>query len=154
MVSLQKNSWKPECPIRWLTLVKNICFRLLCWKPCFKNQYGKLYLEIKYPVPSYNSICFFLAMLGLCCHAGSSSSCAARASRCLGFSCWALDAQASVAGAHGLSCSEARGIFLDQGSNLCLLHQQVASLPLSHQGNPIHYVWLTKNFFSFSFPQR
>ena len=28
------------------------------------------------------------------------------------------------------------GIFLDQGSNPCLLHWQVDSLSLSHQGNP------------------
>ena len=35
----------------------------------------------------------------------------------------------------GLSCSEACGIFLDQGSNLSFLHWQVDSLPLSHQGN-------------------
>ena len=34
--------------------------------------------------------------------------------------------------AHGLSCSEACGIFLDQGSNPCLLHWQVDSLQLSH----------------------
>ena len=36
--------------------------------------------------------------------------------------------------AHRLSCSAARGIFRDQGSNLCPLHGQVDSLPLSHQG--------------------
>ena len=29
-----------------------------------------------------------------------------------------------------------RGFFLDQGSNPCLLHCQMDSLPLSHQGNP------------------
>ena len=34
---------------------------------------------------------------------------------------------------HWLSCSMACGIFLDQGSNPCLLHLQVDSLPLSHQ---------------------
>ena len=34
----------------------------------------------------------------------------------------------------GLSCSAARGIFPDQGWNLCLLHWQADSLPLSHQG--------------------
>ena len=39
--------------------------------------------------------------------------------------------------AHGLSCSEIFGILLDQGSNACLLHWQVDSFPLSHQGNPI-----------------
>ena len=28
------------------------------------------------------------------------------------------------------------GVFLDEGSNLCLLHRQVDSLPLNHQGSP------------------
>ena len=32
--------------------------------------------------------------------------------------------------AHGFSCSVACGIFLDRGSNLCLLHWQADSLPL------------------------
>ena len=36
----------------------------------------------------------------------------------------------------GLSSYAACGIFLPQGSNLCLLHWQVASLSLSHQGLP------------------
>ena len=39
----------------------------------------------------------------------------------------------SIAVAHGLSCSLACGIFLDQGLNSCLLHWRVDSLPLSHQ---------------------
>ena len=39
--------------------------------------------------------------------------------------------------AQGLGCSEACGIFLDQELNLCLLHQQVDSLPLSHLVNPV-----------------
>ena len=34
-----------------------------------------------------------------------------------------------------LSCSTACGIFPDQGLNLCLLHWQADSLPLSHQGS-------------------
>ena len=38
---------------------------------------------------------------------------------------------------HGLSCSVACGVFPDQGWNPCLLHWQVDSLPLSHQGSPI-----------------
>ena len=33
--------------------------------------------------------------------------------------------------AHGLSCSPASGIFLDQGSNLCPLHYMVDSSPPS-----------------------
>ena len=42
----------------------------------------------------------------------------------------------SVVVAHGLSCSTACGIFLDQGSNPCPLHQQADSYPLYHQGSP------------------
>ena len=42
---------------------------------------------------------------------------------------------------HGLSCSAACGIFLDQGSNLCLLHWQVDSLPLSHQGSLMLFIF-------------
>ena len=37
----------------------------------------------------------------------------------------------------GLSCPEARGIFPDQGLNLCLLCWQVDYLPLSYQGSPV-----------------
>ena len=37
---------------------------------------------------------------------------------------------------HGRSYSAACGIFPGQGLNLCLLHWQVDSLPLSHQGSP------------------
>ena len=35
-----------------------------------------------------------------------------------------------------LSCSEACGVFPNQGSNLCLLHWQADSLPLSPQDSP------------------
>ena len=38
--------------------------------------------------------------------------------------------------AHGPSCSAARGIFPDQGSNPCPLHWQADSQPLRHQGSP------------------
>ena len=37
---------------------------------------------------------------------------------------------------HGRSCSQACGIFPDQGSNPCPLHWQANSYPLSHQGSP------------------
>ena len=49
---------------------------------------------------------------------------------------WSRSSQSvgSVAVVHGLNCSEACGIFPNQGSNPCLLHWQVDSLPLSHQG--------------------
>ena len=42
----------------------------------------------------------------------------------------------SVTVAHGPSCSAARGIFPDQGSNPCPLHWQADSQPLRHQGSP------------------
>ena len=42
----------------------------------------------------------------------------------------------SVVVVHGLSCSEARGIFPDQGLNPCRLNWQVDSYPLLHQGSP------------------
>ena len=42
----------------------------------------------------------------------------------------------SVVVAHGRSCSAACGIFPDQGSNTCPLHQQADSQPLRHQGSP------------------
>ena len=41
----------------------------------------------------------------------------------------------SVVVAHGPSCSAARGIFPDQGSNACPLHWQADSQPLRHQGS-------------------
>ena len=44
--------------------------------------------------------------------------------------------RASVVVAHGLSCSAACGISLDQGSNPCPLHWQTDSQPLHHQGSP------------------
>ena len=69
---------------------------------------------------------------------GLLSSCSSQSSRCGSFSCSlvALGTQASVAAAcgllsagsvaavHGLSFSKARGIFPDQGWNLCPLHWQ------------------------------
>ena len=45
--------------------------------------------------------------------------------------------RASVVLVHRLSCSLAHGIFLDQGQNLCFMHWQAGSLPLSHQDCPI-----------------
>ena len=47
-----------------------------------------------------------------------------------------LQSTGSTVVAHRLSCSVACEIFLNQGPNLCLLHWQADSLPLSHQGSP------------------
>ena len=46
----------------------------------------------------------------------------------------------SVAVAHWPSRSAACGIFPDQGSNPCPLHQQADSQPLRHQGSPCVFV--------------
>ena len=59
-------------------------------------------------------------------------------SRC---SSWALGHRLSSRGSR-LSCSLACGIFLDQGLNLCLLHWEVGSYPLYHQGSPCSTVIL------------
>ena len=91
---------------------------------------------------------FFLAVLGLCCCTGFSPAATSR-----GYSLVAvhglLTAAASLIAEHGLqgtgsmaaalelSCSAAREILPDQGSNLCLLHWQADSLRVSHQGGPI-----------------
>ena len=45
-----------------------------------------------------------------------------------------LTEQGSRAEASAVGGPMARAVFLDQGSNLCLLHWQVDSLPLDHQG--------------------
>ena len=42
---------------------------------------------------------------------------------------------------HRLSCSMAYGIFLDRGSNPCLLHCQEDSVSLSHQGSPFVFYY-------------
>ena len=45
----------------------------------------------------------------------------------------------------GVGCSFLlQGIFLTQGSNLCLLHSQADSSPLSYQGSPKIAKWYTK----------
>ena len=44
-----------------------------------------------------------------------------------------------------LSCSEACGIFLNQGLNLCLLDWKVDSYPLDHQGSPLDAISSQEN---------
>ena len=76
---------------------------------------------------------------------GATLHCGPWVSHCSGFSCVEHRLQAyrlqylwqtgSVVVEHGLSCSVACGIFLDQDSNLCLLYWQADSQPLYHQGS-------------------
>ena len=98
--------------------------------------------------PSFSKKCiyFSLAMLGLCYCSGLStvrewgllSGCSARVSQCGGLFCcraWPLMHRLSSCGSWAyLLCSMWN--LLEQGSNPCLLHWQVDSLPLSHQGSP------------------
>ena len=96
------------------------------------------------------SICLFIYLwlcwvfvsvrgLSLVVASGSHSS-----SRCAGLSLsWPLSLRStgsrragSAVVAHGPSCSAARGIFPDQGSNPCPLHWQADSQWLRHQGSP------------------
>ena len=53
----------------------------------------------------------------------------------MSFGSWALEHRLNSCGAT-IGCSEACGIFPDQGLDLCLLHWQADSLPLDHQGSP------------------
>ena len=96
----------------------------------------------------FTKACYYLFFLyfWLCwvfCWAPAFSSCGALASHSDGVShrppgLWSAGAMAV---AEGLSCSTARGIFPNQGSDPCLLHWQVNSLPLSHQGSPCYYLF-------------
>ena len=52
---------------------------------------------------------------------------------------------------HGLSFSLACSSIPDQGSNPCLLHWQVGSLPLSHQGSSLLVFFLFFFFRVFQF---
>ena len=81
----------------------------------------------------------FLAALGFPCGARASfvelrllvpESCPAVAAA-------GLQSTGSIVVAHGLCCFLACGFFPDQESNPCLLHWQVDSLSLSHQGSPV-----------------
>ena len=48
-----------------------------------------------------------------------------------------LQSTGSAVVAHGLGCSVACGVFLDQGLNPHLVHGQADSFPLSHQESPV-----------------
>ena len=63
---------------------------------------------------------------------------------CLAF-CKPMDSSLPCSSVHGISQARileqvpfpSPGVFPDQGSNLCLLHWQVTSLPLSQSGKPL-----------------
>ena len=89
----------------------------------------------------------FMAVLGLRFCVRAFSSCGKwghSSSRCVGLSLsrpfllrgTGSRCAGSVIVAHGRSCSAARGILPDQGSNPCPPHWQADSQPLRHQGSP------------------
>ena len=109
-------------------------------------------------IPEFPFI-YLLVVLGLCCCTGFSLVAASRGHSslwCAGFllwwlsRCWAwtlgmvasvvavprLWSTGSIVAAHGLSCSTACGILLDQGLSMRLLQWQAGSLLLGHQGSP------------------
>ena len=89
---------------------------------------------------------FFFTLLGLHRFAPAFSSCSAQASPCTASpvvehrleACRLqyLQHAGSAIVVHRPRCSTACGIFPDQESNLCPLHCQADSYPLSHQGSP------------------
>ena len=50
---------------------------------------------------------------------------------------------------HGLSCSEACGIFPDRGLNWGLLHYKVGSQPVDYQESPDSFFFLSVQFSDF-----
>ena len=165
------------CEIFLLSTFKTDLF-FCCYRVWLLNYRGSLHiLGRSFLIPFFHSVstfsfiiiifkCLFIfghagfsVLLGLflSCSEQLLSRPGARASHCGGFSCCRAQALASthsVISVHGLSCSEARGIFPDQGLNPCLLHWQVDCLPPSHQGSPCGYtldgiVYNTKVLFFF-----
>ena len=86
----------------------------------------------------------FLAVLSVCCCSRAFSSCSVQGL----FSSWgvqASDCSGFCCRAHGLCCSTARGVFLDQESKLRPLRWQADSLPLGHcQGQPTNTLFRTR----------
>ena len=85
----------------------------------------------------------FLDAFSSCSKWGLLSSWGALASHCGGLSCCraaAHGARTSAVVVHRFSCPEARGIFPDQGSNLCPLLWQAGSYPLDHHGSLPLYI--------------
>ena len=88
-------------------------------------------------------------------HRGGFSCCGALALRCVGFSSCGSQRLGHRPNSveHGLSGFVARGSFMGQELNPCLLHWQEDSLPPSHQGSPrpITFNRIKFKFFSLVF---
>ena len=84
------------------------------------------------------SLCYYKQAFSSCGERGPRFSCGAWASYCCDFLMWRSSRHAGFRTCvlHGLSCSAACGIFLDQGSNLCPLQWQADSYLLHYEGSP------------------
>ena len=127
-------------PFAYLLIFRRLHFDLNLLSACWfiYSMIGSLRAWLRLP-------CILFILFWGCERTFSSYGQRGLLSRCSGFSCCetqALGARASVVATlwgsvvetRGLSCSLACGIFLDQGSNPCPLHQQANAL--DHQGSP------------------
>ena len=121
---------------------------------------------IKFLFISCTGSSLLLGLFSNCSEPGLLSSFRVQASHCRGFllqstssrargfsTCgsWAVE-QSSTVVAQGLSCSSACGIFPDQGPNVCLLHWQADSLPLSYQGSPMMVNFMCQLHWAMGYP--
>ena len=122
------------------TEVKIVGSKIYCYFSLCIFLFFKFYLFI------YFWLCWvFVSVCGLSLVAASgrhsSSRCAGLSlSRPLLLRSTSSRRTGSVVVAHGPSCSEACGIFPDQGLNPCSLHWQADSQPLCHQGSPLLFL--------------
>ena len=110
-------------------------------------SYNKLNEKIFFNVYLFfgcaGSLSLLYGLFSSCGEQGLLSSCVHKILIAVAFLEWSTGSRAhgprtdSVVVVHGPSCPAARGVFPDQGSNLCLMHWHVGSLPLSHQGSPV-----------------
>ena len=126
-------------PLRPMLAVGFFFFLMMLMLVC---MYVFIYLFI------YLWLCWvFVSVRGLSLVAASGGH---SSSRCAGLSLsrplllWSTGSRraGSAVVAHGPSCSAARGILPDQGSNPCPLHWQADSQPLHHQGSPCGFVYM------------
>ena len=110
-----------------------------------KKIVNKMYSFFKFYLFIYFWLCWVFASVRGLSPVGASGG--HSSSRCAGLSLsrplllWSTGSRrtGSVVLAHGPSCSVARGILPDQGSNPCPLHWQADSQPPCHQGSPKMY---------------
>ena len=135
-----------------------VCFYYTFYFLCMGNTFLFLCVfQIYLCISGYVGSSLPCSLYFSCDGRGPLSSGDVLASHCSGFSCcrahrahrfqqlWhmrsgvaapGLQSRGPIVMVRGLSCSVACEIFPNQGMNLCLLHWQVDSSPVSHQGSP------------------